>query len=162
MKKINCAFIIASLIILLIAIGSVYAVSENAVISDGDDLDNEDGDEIEVDDEGDSEDDGEDDNLDEDDDEDLDDEDDSDDSDDSEDDEEMDEDESYDGEFDGEASPLSAGASLDSAKGMSMNVESGLDNGSQDDVNSNHQAGNPIAILLLSLLSLIVIPLRNR
>lgn len=162
MKKITCSLIFASLLILLIAIGSVYAASDNAVIYDGDDLDNDDED-MELDDE--NEDDSEDlddDNLvDEEEDDSLDDEDDSEDEDES-DDLDEDDDEIYDGEFDGEVSPLSAGIGLDSAKGMSGNAESGLDNDSQDNVNLNHQAGNPIAILLLSALSLIAIPLRNR
>jgi len=63
-------------------------------------------------------------------------------------------------------------------KSMNSNDLSGANDNSQDssqessqnnsqedslkDVDLSHQAGNPIAILLLSLLFLIVIPLRNR
>ena len=139
MKKISCSIIMASLIILLVAIGSVCAVSDSDLISDEDDLDNDDGD-IELDDDGDS---GDDDS------EDL-------------DDEDEDETDGYDGEFDGEAFALSASADFDGAKGMSMGAESNLNSDSQGDVPLSPQTGNPIVVLLFSLLFLIVIPLRNR
>ena len=139
MKKISCSIIITSLIILLVAIGSVCAVSDSDLISDEDDLDNDDGD-IELDDDGDS---GDDDS------EDL-------------DDEDEDETGGYDGEFDGEAFALSASADFDGAKGMSMGAESNINGDSQEGIPSSPQTGNPIVVLLFSLLFLIVIPLRNR
>ena len=148
MKKISCSIIMASLIILLVAIGSVCAVSDSDLISDEDDF-NGDGEDIELDDDGDS---GDDDS------EDLDDEN------DSEEDDYEDEDETdgYDGEFDGEAFALSASADFDGAKGMSMGAESNLNSDSQGDVPLSPQTGNPIVVLLFSLLFLIFIPLRNR
>ena len=163
MKKISCSIIIASLIILLVAIGSVCAVSDSDLISDEDDF-NGDGEDIELDDDGDSGDDDsedldddsseEDDDLDDDSD-DLDDEEEDDDSEDL--DEDEDETDGYDGEFDGEAFALSASADFDGAKGMSMGAES-----NPSDVPLSPQTGNPIVVLLFSLLFLIVIPLRNR
>ena len=167
MKKISCSIIIASLIILLVAIGSVCAVSDSDLISDEDDF-NGDGEDIELDDDGDSGDDDSedlDDDSSEDDDEDLDDEDDSDEEedDDSEDlDDDEDETDGYDGEFDGEAFALSASADFDGAKGMSMGAESNINGDSQEGIPSSPQTGNPIVVLLFSLLFLIVIPLRNR
>ena len=139
MKKISCSIIIASLIILLVAIGSVCAVSDSDLISDEDDF-NGDGEDIELDDDGDS---GDDDS------EDL-------------DDEDEDETGGYDGEFDGEAFALSASADFDGAKGMGMGAESNINGDSQEGIPSSPQTGNPIVVLLFSLLFLIVIPLRNR
>lgn len=139
MKKISCSIIIASLIILLIAIGSVCAVSDSDLISDEDDFDNDDED-IEPDDDGDS---GDDDS------EDL-------------DDEDEDETGGYDGEFDGEVYALSASADFDGAKGMGIGAESNLNSDSQGDIPLSPQTGNPIVVLLFSLLFLILIPLRNR
>lgn len=171
MKKISCSVILASLIILLIAIGSVCAVSDSDLISDEDDFDNDDGEDIELDDEDDSGDDdsedSDDDNDSEDEEEDLDDDsDDLDDEDDSEEDDDdwEDEDETgdYDGEFDGEVYALSASADFAGAKGMSMGAESNPIDDSQGDVPLSPQTGNPIIVLLFSLLFLIVIPLRNR
>ena len=168
MKKISCSVILASLIILLIAIGSVCAVSDSDLISDEDDFDNDDED-IEPDDDGDSGDDDSEDLDDEEDDgsDDLDDEDDYEDDeedDDSEDLDDEDEDETggYDGEFDGEVYALSASADFAGAKGMSMGDESNPSDDSQGDVPLSPQTGNPIIVLLFSLLFLIVIPLRNR
>lgn len=168
MKKISCSIIIASLIILLIAIGSVCAVSDSDLISDEDDFDNDDED-IEPDDDGDSGDDDSEDLDDEEDDgsDDLDDEDDYEDDeedDDSEDLDDEDEDETggYDGEFDGEVYALSASADFDGAKGMGMGAESNLNSDSQGDIPLSPQTGNPIVVLLFSLLFLILIPLRNR
>ena len=167
MKKISCSFIIASLIILLIAVGSVCAVSDSDLISDGEDWDDDEEDVFEVEDEDDSNDDSED--LDdedesEDDEDDLD--DDSDEDEDLDDEDEDSEDEyetgDYDGEFDGEAFALSASADFNGAKGMSIAEGSNLNNGSQNDVPLSPQTGNPIIVLLMSLLFLIVIPLRNR
>ena len=159
MKKISCSIIIASLIILLVAIGSVCAVSDSDLISEEDDFDNDDGD-IEPDDEDDFEDDDSEDLDDEGDDSEEDDGDLDDDS--EEDDEDEDETDGYDGEFDGEAFALSASADFDGAKGMSMGAESNLNSDSQGDVPLSPQTGNPIVVLLFSLLFLIVIPLRNR
>ena len=171
MKKISCSIIIASLIILLIAIGSVCAVSDSDLISDEDDFDNDDED-IEPDDDGDSGDDDSEDLDDEEDDgsDDLDDEDDYEDNfkdkedDDSEDLDDEDEDETggYDGEFDGEVYALSASADFDGAKGMGIGAESNLNSDSQGDIPLSPQTGNPIVVLLFSLLFLILIPLRNR
>ena len=172
MKKISCSIIIASLIILLVAIGSVCAVSDSDLISDEDDF-NGDGEDIELDDDGDSgdddsedlddENDSEEDDYEDDDSDDLDDEEDEE-EDDSEDLDDEDEDETggYDGEFDGEAFALSASADFDGAKGMGMGAESNLNSDSQGDVPLSPQTGNPIVVLLFSLLFLIVIPLRNR
>ena len=154
MKRSSWSFIIASFIILLIAIGSVCAESDNGFIADSDDFNEED--DFEIDEDFDDFDDGEDDWDD-----DSDDEDDSDDFDDDEDDwddnEEWD-DEYFDGEFDGEFTALAASASFPYEKGMGSNEGAELNK----DLGSMPQTGNPIIVLILSLLFLIVIPLRNR
>ena len=157
MKRSSWSFIIASFIILLIAIGSVCAESDNGFIADSDDFNEED--DFEIDEDFDDSDDSDDDEDDWDDD--SDDEDDSDDFDDDEDDwddnEEWD-DEYFDGEFDGEFTALAASANFPYEKGMGSNEGAEL----KKDLGAMPQTGNPIIVLILSLLFLIVIPLRNR
>ena len=70
--------------------------------------------------------------------------------------------EEFDGEFDGEFTALSAGFDISSAKGMNGEMASNSAGGSQNSSDLSPKAGNPIGVLLLSLLFLIVIPLRNR
>ena len=166
MKIIN--LMIVTLIVLIVAIGSVCAGTDDGLLSDGDDFDEDNEDDFDLDDDGD--DDDNDDDLD---DEDNDDEDDSDDDldDDSDDEDDSDEDlveedesfeEEFDGEFDGEFTALSAGFDISSAKGMNGEMASNSAGGSQNSSDLSPKAGNPIGVLLLSLLFLIVIPLRNR
>ena len=189
MKRINNYFILAIFIILMISIGSVCAVSGDVSFSNSNSLDDDSDDDFELDeddaeDDSDSDEDYEDDeddsDLDDDSDDDFeDDEDDSDLDDDSDDDYEDDEDfeddedyedgEGFDGSFEERITFFALGAALGD-KSMNSNDLSGANdnsqNNSQEDSLKNedlsHQAGNPIAILLLSLLFLIVIPLRNR
>ena len=164
MKIIN--LMIVTLIVLIVAIGSVCAGTDDGLLSDGDDFDEDNEDDFDLDDDGDDNDDDldDEDNDDEDDsDDDLD--DDSDDEDDS--DEDLDEEdesfeEEFDGEFDGEFTALSAGFDISSAKGMNGEMASNSAGGSQNSSDLSPKAGNPIGVLLLSLLFLIVIPLRNR
>lgn len=159
---------IVTLIVLIVAIGSVCAGTGDGLLSDGDDFDEDNEDDFDLDD--DSDDDDNDDDLD---DEDNDDEGDSDDDldDDSDDEEDSDEDldeedesfeEEFDGEFDGEFTALSAGFDISSAKGMNGEMASNSNDDSQNSSDLSPKAGNPIGVLLLSLLFLIVIPLRNR
>ena len=166
MKIIN--LMIVTLVVLLVAIGSVCAGTGDGLLSDGDDFDEDNEDDFDLDD--DSDDDDNDDDLD---DEDNDDEEDSDDDldDDSDDEEDSDEDldeedesfeEEFDGEFDGEFTALSAGFDISSAKGMNGEMASNSNGDSQNSSDLSPKAGNPIGVLLLSLLFLIVIPLRNR
>ena len=166
MKIIN--LMIALLIVLIVAISSVSAGTDGSLLCD-DDFEDDDGDDFELDDgdEDNEEDDDEDfENLDEDSDEDLDEEDDFEDEDDDSDEDLDDEDESFeeefDGEFDGEFTALSAGFDLSSAKGMNGEMASNSAGDSQNSMDLSPKAGNPIGVLLLSLLFLIVIPLRNR
>ena len=70
--------------------------------------------------------------------------------------------EEFDGEFDGEFTALSAGVDFSSAKGMNGEMASNSNEDSQNSMDLSPKAGNPIGVLLLSLLFLIVIPLRNR
>ena len=168
MKKIN--LMIVSLMVLILAIGSVFAGTDGSLLSDDEDFDDEYGDDFELDgsdddfdeDDSGSDDDWEDDDFDEDDsgsDDDWED----DDSDYNDEDEDFEEDfeEDFDGEFDGEFELTASSFSLSGAKGMNMGDGAYSSAGSQNSVNANPQTGNPIFILLLSLLLLIVIPLRK-
>ena len=146
---------IVSLMVLILAIGSVFAGTDGSLLSDDEDFDDEYGDDFELD--------GSDDDFDEDDsgsDDDWED----DDSDYNDEDEDFEEDfeEDFDGEFDGEFELTASSFALSGAKGMNMGDGAYSSAGSQNSVNVIPQAGNPIFILLLSLLFLIVIPLRNR
>ena len=163
MKIIN--LMIVTLIVLIVAIGSVCAGTDEGLLSDGDDFDEDNEDDFDLDDDDDNGDDLDDEDYDEDDsDEDLD--DDSEDEDDNSDEDLDEEDESFeeefDGEFDGEFTALSAGFDLSSAKGMNGEMASNSNGDSQNSSDLSPKAGNPIGVLLLSLLFLIVIPLRNR
>ena len=163
MKIIN--LMILTLMVLIIAIGSVCAGADGILLSDGDDFEDEDDLGLDGENEGDDSDseggdDLDDDGSDFDDDEDDDWDDDGSDFDDDEDDWD-DEDEDFDGEFDGEFELTAAGFAFSSAKGMNMDAGAYSSAGSQNSVNANPQTGNPIFILLLSLLLLIVIPLRK-
>lgn len=163
MKIIN--LMIVTLVVLLVAIGSVCAGNYEGILSDGDDFDEDNEDDFDLDDGDDYDDDLDDEDYDEDDsDEDLD--DDSEDEDDNSDEDLDEEDESFeeefDGEFDGEFTALSAGFDLSSAKGMNGEMASNSNGDSQNSSDLSPKAGNPIGVLLLSLLFLIVIPLRNR
>ena len=153
MKKIN--LMIVSLMVLILAIGSVCAGTDGSLLSDDEDFDDEYGDDFELD--------GSDDDFDEDDsgsDDDWED----DDSDYNDEDEDFEEDfeEDFDGDFDGEFELTASSFALSGAKGMNMGDGAYSSAGSQNSVNVIPQAGNPIFILLLSSLFLIVIPLRNR
>ena len=145
MKIIN--LMILTLMVLIIAIGSVCAGADGILLSDGDDFEDEDDLGLDGENEGDDSDSEGDDDLD-------------DDGSDFDDDED-DEDEDFDGEFDGEFELTAAGFAFSSAKGMNMDAGAYSSAGSQNSVNANPQTGNPIFILLLSLLLLIVIPLRK-
>lgn len=136
MRKIN--LMIVSLMVLILAIGSVCAGTDGSLLSDDEDFDDDDFG---------SDDDWEDD-----------------DSDYNDEDEDFEEDfeEDFDGEFDGEFELTASSFALSGAKGMNMGDGAYSSAGSQNSVNVIPQAGNPIFILLLSLLFLIVIPLRNR
>ena len=148
MKIIN--LMIVTLIVLIVAIGSVCAGTGDGLLSDGDDFDEDNEDDFDIDDDDDNGDDLDDEDYDEDDsDEDLDEEDES-------------FEEEFDGEFDGEFTALSAGFDLSSAKGMNGEMASNSNDDSQNSSDLSPKAGNPIGVLLLSLLFLIVIPLRNR
>ena len=163
MKIIN--LMIVTLIVLIVAIGSVCAGTDDGLLSDGDDFDEDSEDDFDLDDGDDNDDlDDEDNDDEEDSDDDLD--DDSEDEDDNSDEDLDEEDESFeeefDGEFDGEFTALSAGFDISSAKGMNGEMASNSAGGSQNSSDLSPKAGNPIGVLLLSLLFLIVIPLRNR
>ena len=166
MKIIN--LMIVTLIVLIVAIGSVCAGTDDGLLSDVDDLDDEDNeDDFDLDDDGDDDDnyddlDDEDNDGEDDSDDDLDDEDNDDDSDEDLDDEDESFEEEFDGEFDGEFTALSAGFDFSSAKGMNGKMASNSNDDSQNSSDLSPKAGNPIGVLLLSLLFLIVIPLRNR
>ena len=155
MKIIN--LMIVTLIVLIVAIGSVCAGTGDGLLSDGDDFDEDNEDDFDLDDDDDNGDDLDDEDYDEDD---------SEDEDDNSDEDLDEEDESFeeefDGEFDGEFTALSAGFDLSSAKGMNGEMASNSNGDSQNSSDLSPKAGNPIGVLLLSLLSLIVIPLRNR
>lgn len=164
MKIIN--LMIVTLMVLIVAIGSVCAGTDDGLLSDGDDFGEDDEEDFDLDD-GDENDEDDSENLDDDydDEDDLDDEEDDSDGDDS--DEDLDEEdesfeEEFDGEFDGEFTALSAGADFSSAKGMNGEMASNSNEDSQNSMDLSPKAGNPIGVLLLSLLFLIVIPLRNR
>ncbi len=164
MKIIN--LMIVTLMVLIVAIGSVCAGTDDGLLSDGDDFGEDDEEDFDLDD-GDENDEDDSENLDDDYDyeDDLDDEEDDSDEDDS--DEDLDEEdesfeEEFDGEFDGEFTALSAGFDLSSAKGMNGEMASNSNVDSQNSLDLSPKAGNPIGVLLLSLLFLIVIPLRNR
>ena len=167
MKIIN--LMIVTLMVLILAIGSVCAGTDDGLLSDGDDFGEDDEDDLDLDD-GDENDEDDSENLyddydDYDDEDDLDDEEDDSDEDDS--DEDLDEEdesfeEEFDGEFDGEFTALSAGVDFSSAKGMNGEMASNSNVDSQNSLDLSPKAGNPIGVLLLSLLFLIVIPLRNR
>ena len=155
MKIIN--LMIVTLIVLIVAIGSVCAGTGDGLLSDGDDFDEDNEDDFDLDDDDDNGDDLDDEDYDEDD---------SEDEDDNSDEDLDEEDESFeeefDGEFDGEFTALSAGFDLSSAKGMNGEMASNSNGDSQNSSDLSPKAGNPIGVLLLSLLFLIVIPLRNR
>ncbi len=161
MKIIN--LMILTLMVLIIAIGSVCAGADGILLSDGDDFEDEDDLGLDGENEGDDSDSEGDDDLDDDGSDFDDDEDDDwdDDGSDFDDDDFDDEDEDFDGEFDGEFELTAAGFAFSSAKGMNMDAGAYSSAGSQNSVNANPQTGNPIFILLLSLLLLIVIPLRK-
>ncbi|WP_405322756.1 hypothetical protein [Methanobrevibacter sp.] len=160
MKIIN--LMIVTLIVLIVAIGSVCAGTDDGLLSDGDDFDEDSEDDFDLDDGDDNDDlDDEDNDDEEDSDDDLDDDLD-DDSDEDLDEEDESFEEEFDGEFDGEFTALSAGFDISSAKGMNGEMASNSAGGSQNSSDLSPKAGNPIGVLLLSLLFLIVIPLRNR
>ena len=141
MKIIN--LMILSVIVLLIAIGSVSAGTDEGLLSDGDDFDEDIEDDFGLDvgyDNDDSDDDLDDDS----------------------DDEDESFDEEFDGEFDEEFTSLSAGFGLSSAKGMNGEIPSNSAGDYQNSMDLSPKTGNPIGVLLFSLLFLIVIPLRNR
>ena len=144
---------IVTLMVLLIAIGSVCAGTDGSLLSDGEDFDDNDGDDFQFDDSGSGSDD-EDDDWD----------DDGSGSDDEDDD--WDDDGSDSEDFDGEAGgafELTASSfDLSNAKGMNMKDESYSSADSQNSMGVSPQAGNPIFVLLLSLMFLLAIPLRNR
>ncbi len=154
---------IVTLIVLIVAIGSVCAGTDDGLLSDGDDFDEDNEDDFDLDGDDDNDDDLDDeDNDDDDNDEDLDDgSDDEDDSDEDLDEEDESFEEEFDGEFDGEFTALSAGFDISSAKGMNGEMASNSNEDSQNSPDLSPKAGNPIGVLLLSLLFL-MIPLRNR
>lgn len=161
MKIIN--LMVVTLIVLIVAIGSVCAGTDDGLLSGGDDFDEDSEDDFDLDDGDDNDDlDDEDNDDEEDSDDDLGDEDNDDDSDEDLDDEDESFEEEFDGEFDGEFTALSAGFDISSAKGMNGEMASNSAGGSQNSSDLSPKAGNPIGVLLLSLLFLIVIPLRNR
>ena len=141
MKIIN--LIIVTLMVLLVAIGSVCAGTDDGLLSDDEDFDDYDGDDFESDDE--DEDDDSDDDLD---------------------DEEYDdwdsENESFDGEAGGAFELTTSSLDLSSGKGMNMSDDSYSSADSQNIKYESPKAGNPIFVLLLSLMFLLLIPLRNR
>ena len=150
---------IVSLMVLILAIGSVFAGTDGSLLSDDEDFDDEYGDDFELDG---SDDDWDDDDFDDFDEDDSGSDDDWDDDDSDYNDEDEDFEEDFDGEFDGEFELTASSFALSGAKGMNMGDGAYSSAGSQNSVNVIPQAGNPIFILLLSLLFLIVIPLRNR
>ena len=151
MKIIN--LMIVTLMVLLIAIGSVCAGTDGSLLSDGEDFDDNDGDDFEFDDSGsgsdDEDDDWDDDGSG------------SDDQDDDWDDAGSDSEDS-DGEAGGAFELTASSFDLSNAKGMNMKDESYSSADSQNSMGVSPQAGNPIFVLLLSLMFLLAIPLRNR
>ena len=141
---------IVTLMVLLVAIGSVCAGTDDGLLSDDEDFDDYDGDDFESDDDSDDED--EDDDLD----------DDSDDLDDEEYDDWDSENESFDGEAGGAFELTTSSLDLSSGKGMNMSDDSYSSADSQNIKYESPKAGNPIFVLLLSLMFLLSIPLRNR
>ena len=141
MKIIN--LMIVTLMVLLVAIGSVCAGTDGSLLSDDEDFD-------------DSDDDGSDSDFDDDlgDDE-------EDDSDDEYDDWDS-ENESFDGEAGGAFELTTSSLDLSSGKGMNMSDDSYSSADSQNIKYESPKAGNPIFVLLLSLMLLLSIPLRNR
>ena len=141
MKIIN--LMIVTLMVLLVAIGSVCAGTDDGLLSDDEDFDDYDGDDFE------SDDDSDDDSDDEDEDDDFDDDWDS-------------ENESFDGEAGGAFELTTSSLDLSSGKGMNMSDDSYSSADSQNIKYESPKAGNPIFVLLLSLMFLLLIPLRNR
>ena len=137
MKIIN--LMIVTLMVLLIAIGSVCAGTDGSLLSDGEDFDDNDGDDFEFDDSGSGSDDEDDD---------------------------WDDDGSGSEDFDGEAGGAfeltTSSLDLSSGKGMNMSDDSYSSADSQNIKYESPKAGNPIFVLLLSLMLLLSIPLRNR
>ena len=129
--------------VLLVAIGSVCAGTDDGLLSDDEDFDDYDGDDFE------SDDDSDDDSDDEDEDDDFDDDWDS-------------ENESFDGEAGGAFELTTSSLDLSSGKGMNMSDDSYSSADSQNIKYESPKAGNPIFVLLLSLMFLLLIPLRNR
>ena len=139
---------IVTLMVLLVAIGSVCAGTDDGLLSDDEDFDDYDGDDFESDDDSDDEDE-DDDSDDEDEDDDFDDDWDS-------------ENESFDGEAGGAFELTTSSLDLSSGKGMNMSDDSYSSADSQNIKYESPKAGNPIFVLLLSLMFLLLIPLRNR
>ena len=182
MDKSRLFIILTSLIIILVAIGSAYADSNDGVVSDGD-LSDDEGDSIADDDFDDDFDDdsdySDDEDLDDDsdysDDEDLDDEDLDDDSDDDESEEEDGSDEEYESDedigddlwelgsgFRATSKFLDAAASKDMLGSGSQNMSNSQNSNNEGGVDLGITAGNPALLLLLCLLSLILIPFKNK
>ena len=137
MKIIN--LMIVTLMVLLVAIGSVCAGTDDGLLSDDEDFDDYDGDDFESDDDSDDED--EDDDFD---------------------DDWDSENESFDGEAGGAFELTTSSLDLSSGKGMNMSDDSYSSADSQNIKYESPKAGNPIFVLLLSLMFLLLIPLRNR
>ena len=165
MDKSRLFIILTSLIIILVAIGSAYADSNDGVVSDGD-LSDDEGDSIADDDF----DDDFDDDSDYSDDEDLD-----DDSDDDESEEEDGSDEEYESDedigddlwelgsgFRATSKFLDAAASKDMLGSGSQNMSNSQNSNNDGGVDLGITAGNPALLLLLCLLSLILIPFKNK
>ena len=170
MDKSRLFIILTSLIIILVAIGSAYADSNDGVVSDGD-LSDDEGDSIADDDF----DDDFDDDSDYSDDEDLDDEDLDDDSDDDDSEEEDGSDEEYESDedigddlwelgsgFRATSKFLDAAASKDMLGSGSQNMSNSQNSNNDGGVDLGITAGNPALLLLLCLLSLILIPFKNK
>ena len=170
MVKSRLFIILTSLIIILVAIGSAYADSNDGVVSDGD-LSDDEGDSIPDDDF----DDDFDDDSDYSDDEDFDDEDLDDDSDDDESEEEDGSDEEYESDedigddlwelgsgFRATSKFLDAAASKDMLGSGSQNMSNSQNSNNDGGVDLGITAGNPALLLLLCLLSLILIPFKNK
>ena len=148
---------IVTLMVLLVAIGSVCAGTDDGLLSDDEDFDDYDGDDFESDDDSDDEDEDEDDDSD-----DEDEDEDSEDQDDEEYDDWDSENESFDGEAGGAFELTTSSLDLSSGKGMNMSDDSYSSADSQNIKYESPKAGNPIFVLLLSLMFLLLIPLRNR
>ena len=140
---------IVTLMVLLVAIGSVCAGTDDGLLSDDEDFDDYDGDDFESDDDSNDDDSDDDDSDDEDEDDDFDDDWDS-------------ENESFDGEAGGAFELTTSSLDLSSGKGMNMSDDSYSSADSQNIKYESPKAGNPIFVLLLSLMFLLLIPLRNR